>query len=144
MAVSSEECAREIIDVVPLVMRVIRSEMHAQRGPDITVPQFRSLRFISRYPDVSLSDVAGHIGLTLPSMSKMINGLVNRGLITRNPSTIDRRCIVLAVTKRGNEILKTAEDNTQAVITKTLSTLSNDERELVVRTMLVLQRSFGG
>jgi DNA-binding MarR family transcriptional regulator len=144
MAVSSEECAREIIDVVPLVMRVIRSEMRAQRGPDITVPQFRSLRFISRCPDVTLSDVAIYIGLTLPSMSKMIDGLVNRGLITRNPSSIDRRCIVLTVTKRGNEILKTAQDNTQAVITKTLSTLSNDEREVVVRSMLILQRSFGG
>ena len=125
-------------------MRVIRSEMHAQRGPDITIPQFRSLSFISRYPDVSLSDVAGHIGLTLPSMSKMIAGLVNRGLITRSPSTIDCRCIVLAVTTRGNEILKIAQDNTQAVITKMLSTLSNDALEVVIRSMLVLQRSFGG
>ena len=144
MVIPSQECARELIDVVPQVMRVIRSEMRAHRGPDITVPQFRAMRLISHHPNISLSDVADHIGLTLPSMSKMIDGLVIRGLITRNPSTVDRRCIVLAVTESGQVILMTAQENTQAVIEKTISTLSDEERQTVVSSMDILQRSFGG
>ena len=64
MVATTEECARELLEVVPLVMRDIRTQMRSERTPDLTVPQFRTMLFIDRNMGASLSEVAEHIGIT--------------------------------------------------------------------------------
>ena len=91
MYTSPEECARQVLEAVPLVMLAIRTEMRRHRGSDLSVPQFRVLVYLNRHAGASLSDIAEHMGLTLPSMSKMIDGLVLRGLVLRRTNPADRR-----------------------------------------------------
>jgi DNA-binding MarR family transcriptional regulator len=38
---SSDIVAREILDIVPVIMRVIRAEMRNHRSADLAIPQFR-------------------------------------------------------------------------------------------------------
>ena len=80
---SPDECARQILEIVPMVMRAIRTEIRSHRGSELSVPQFRVLIFLNRHEGASLSDIAEHLGLTLPSTSKMIDGLVARNMVTR-------------------------------------------------------------
>ncbi len=75
--------AQQIVDVVPLVMRIIRNRLRERRAADINVSQFRALLYLNRNHGASLSDLADHIGLTPPSMSKLIEGLVARKLVSR-------------------------------------------------------------
>src|SRR5512136_939151 len=110
MMTSPETCAQEILEVVPLVMRTIRAEMRRHRTADLSVPQFRTLAFIDRNVDASLSDVAEHIGLTLPSMSKIVDGLVTRKLVTRQTAAEDRRRMMLALTTRGRSALQASRE----------------------------------
>ncbi len=79
-----DECARQLLDTTPQIMRFIRAEMRSHRGHDLSVPQFRTLTFINRNPEASLSNLANHLGLTLPSTSKLVDGLVNQKIITRH------------------------------------------------------------
>lgn len=76
-----EESAGRLLDTVPQVMRCIRTEMRSRRGHNLTVPQFRTLNFLKRSPEASLSEVAEHLGLTLPSASKIVDGLVTEKLL---------------------------------------------------------------
>ena len=78
-----DECARQLLDTAPQIMRFIRAEMRSHRGHDLSVPQFRTLTFVNRNPEVSLSHLADHLGLTLPSTSKLVDGLVNQKVVTR-------------------------------------------------------------
>jgi DNA-binding MarR family transcriptional regulator len=142
MQVSADECAREVLEVVPLVMRAIRAEMRSQRTPDLSVPQFRTLAFLSRHEGASLSDVAEHVGLTLPSMSKMIDGLVARNLVVRRISSVDRRCVTLALTGQGKSVLESARRGTEAHLTERVTALSAAERATVVQAMQALRRVF--
>src|SRR5512142_2783 len=103
---SADECAAMVVEIVPLVMRTIRAEMRGHRSPDLSVPQFRTLLFLRRQPGASVSDVAGHIGLTLPSVSKMIDRLVTRDLVTRHSAPEDRRRICLDLTPLGMSTLQ--------------------------------------
>jgi hypothetical protein len=48
MTVTPEESARELLDVVPIVMKEIRSLMRSQGSSDLTIPQFRTLAFVNR------------------------------------------------------------------------------------------------
>ena len=101
-----DECARQLLDTTPQIMRFIRAEMRSHRGHDLSVPQFRTLTFVNRNPEVSLSHLADHLGLTLPSTSKLVDGLVNQKIIIRHKSKEDRRRLTLALTKSGEDILR--------------------------------------
>src|SRR5512141_1043287 len=124
MTPSPDACAQEILDVVPAVMRTIRAELRRHRTADLSVPQFRTLAFIDRQADASLSDVAEHIGLTLPSMSKIVEGLVARKLVTRQTHTTDRRRMMLALTARGQTALQTSREATRACLAEDLAGLT--------------------
>ena len=139
---TSKETARAIIDTVPLVMRTIRSEMRRTGACNLSVPQFRTLNFIARHPQTSLSEVAEHIGLALPSMSKLVDGLVERKLIVRQSYSDDRRRITLELNARGKDLLQSAHASTQTALAERLSTLSESERGMVVRAMQILHPLF--
>ncbi len=143
MVPSPEECAREVLDVVPLVMRVIRAEMRGHRTPDLSVPQFRALLYLQRHPGASLSAVSDHLGLTPPSTSKLVDGLVARGLVARQPSPTDRRRLMIVVTPEGAAILQAATQATQARLAEALGRLDEDRRAAVLVAMQSLRALFG-
>jgi MarR family transcriptional regulator for hemolysin len=142
MTVTPDDCARGLLEVVPQIMHVIRAEMRSQRTPDLSVPQFRVLAFISRNPGASLSAAAEHIGLTLPAMSIMVDGLVERRLVSRQSSPADRRRVLLRLTGRGESTLASAREATQARLAERLGSLSSAERAQVVEVIEVLRGLF--
>lgn len=142
MTPSAEVCAQEVLEVVPVVMRTIRAELRRHRAADLSIPQFRTLAFIDRNADASLSDVAEHIGLTLPSLSKIVDGLVNRKFVTRQTARDDRRRMTLALTARGLNALETSRAATRACLAEDLAALSDRQRETVVQAMEILRPIF--
>ncbi len=143
MAISSEDCAREMLEVVPMIMRVIRSQMRSHRTPELSVPQFRTLTFLDRHRGASLSDVAEHIGLTRPSASKLIDSMVARGLVSRKGSRVDRRRVRLALTNRGRVTLRAARAAAQSDLADRLAALPSGERVAVGQGMRILRLLFG-
>jgi len=140
---SLDECAREVLDVVPLAMRVIRNQLREHGTHDaqlLSVPQFRSLLYISRNKGASLSEVAERIGLTLSSMSTLVDGLVTRNFVTRRTHQDDRRRMDLSLTERGETTLHLARRGTQEYLKERLSHLSGTDRDTVVRGMDILRQ----
>ncbi len=137
-----EECARQVLDVVPLVMRGIRKQLRKHGAQVLSVPQFRTLLFISRNKGASLSEVAEHIGLTLPSMSTLVEGLVARNFVVRRTHQDDRRRMTLMLTERGETTLRSAREGTHAYLTERFSRFSEAERGTIVRAMRTLREVF--
>lgn len=142
MDANPEECVREVLDVIPMVMRSIRAEFRSHRGSDLHIPQYRTLMFLRRSPGKSLADVAEHLGITPPSTSKLVDGLVERGLIDRQDSEVDRRRIVLALTPAGAELAEASFRATQAAYTKRFSTLSKETLVTITQAMEALRPIF--
>ena len=143
LAEADESAALLLADIVPLVMRAIRDEMRSRRSPDLSLPQFRALLYIRRHPGTSLSDLAEHIGLTLPSISKMIDRLESRDLVTRRGAPDDRRRVCLELTALGKSTLQSASDSTREHLAERLSTLSPEERATIMQAMNSLRSVFG-
>ena len=125
-----------------MVIRAIRTEMRSHRGSDLSVPQFRVLIFLHRHEGASLSDIAEHLGLTLPSMSKMIDGLVARKMVTRRTDPRDRRRVTLALTALGPHAMLSAYNATESRLAERLVALSASERQLIIKAMQVLESIF--
>jgi DNA-binding MarR family transcriptional regulator len=139
---SMDECTREVLESVPSVMRVIRSELRKHRARELSVPQFRTLNFLSRNKGASLSEVAEHIGLTLPSMSTLVDGLVTRNFAVRRTHPHDRRRVTLELTDRGQMILRSARDATRDYLAQKLESISPGDRSKVAESMRILRSIF--
>lgn len=142
MRSSANTTARELLDVVPAIMRTIRAEMRSRRGADLSVMQFRALVFLNRNPGASLSAVAEHLGLTLPTVSKMVGEMVVNRLVTREDSSVDRRRVMLTLTSQGQSLLERARRGTQARLAEILAGLTPEEREAVHEVVQLLQGLF--
>jgi DNA-binding MarR family transcriptional regulator len=143
MVVTPEECARQILEAVPRVMLAISTEMRSHRGSDLSVPQFRVLVYLHRHEGASLSDIAEHLGLTLPSMSKMIDGLVARELVTRRLNPGDRRRVTLAPTALGRNSMQSALQASESRLAARLAALPATEQCTICKAMEVLGSIFG-
>ena len=136
-------CAKSIMDTIPVVMHAIKNEFRTHRPLDLSVPQFRVLAFLHRNPGASLSDAADHIGLTLPTMSKMVDFLVKRRFVLRKPSRRDRRCLTLALSEAGRAAFAEARDHAESGVARLLKPLAPEAKQMVVDSMQALWTAFG-
>ncbi|HUB25277.1 MAG TPA: MarR family transcriptional regulator [Tepidisphaeraceae bacterium] len=136
-----EACAREVLDSSPPIQWFIRRNMRSHRG-GLSMAQFRSLIRANRPPAASLSDVAEHLGASLPTTSRIVQGLVDKGLLSRQGCRWDRRQITLELTAKGRDMLQTARKATQESMEAELAKLTPQQRQSVIKVMRMLRELF--
>lgn len=144
MAQDVSKVAQTVLEVIPLVMRTIRRNLREQRDPDMSLPEFRGLAFINRNPGCSLNEAAEHIGLEPPSASKLVEHLVQRGLVRREADPADRRRVQLTLLPRGQRNIDLAYEHTRSFLAEQLAGLNAAEREAVLKSMQILKSAFSG
>ena len=139
---SAERCAWALLDAVPPLMWHIRRSMRSfRRG--LSMPQFRAMVLLANEPDASLSAVADHLALSLPTTSRMVSGLVAKGLLTRQDCAADRRQVSLGVTSKGRAVLDAAWSGTGRDLAGHLAGVPAERRASVVAAMAVVRDLFG-
>ena len=142
MAASPNQCAAELLDTVPLLMRVIRTNVRSHSGPELSMPQFRTLAFLGRNECAMLSDVSNFLGLSLPAASKLVDGLVAAKLASRETHAGDRRRVSLELTKLGRRRYETVVLAAREFLAGKLRHLSAAERATLLGAMSLLHCAF--
>ncbi len=142
MGSTAEACARDVLETVPLVMRFVRERVRRGGAAGLSLPQFRTLAFLQRSDRPSLSMVAGHLGLSLPAMSRLVGGLDARGLVERRPDPSNRRQITLVLTTRGQATVAAVRQDVRQELAAALRSLPAPERTTVQQAMQALRRTF--
>ena len=137
------DCSAQLIELTPVIMRRIRNEMRSRTLPGLTIPQFRALNYLQIYPRSSLSDVAGHLGFSLPSTSKLVQNLVKQKVIVRRNAP-DRRRVCLSLTQQGITALVAAHMETQKQLAEILGSLTQSELSAVLSVLRILNKAFTG
>lgn len=135
-------CALAVLEAVPMVHWFIRRQMRSYRG-GLSLPQFRALVWVDRQPSASLSVVADHLGSSLPTASRIVAGLVAKGLLAREGCAADRRQLSLRITPRGRAMLREARRATRRQMESVLDGLSQRQRDAVMGAMGSLRDLFG-
>ena len=94
--VQARDTAREILEIIPLVMRTVAAELRAA-GEMPAPAHFGLLSLLSVRPRM-LSDLASLQGVSLPTMSNSISAMVERGWVRREAPDGDRRVVMIDVT----------------------------------------------
>ena len=97
--------------------------------------------YLRRHPDASLSLVAEHLGLTPSTVSKMIQKLVEQGMIKRN-TALDRRQVRLSLSAKGISALSKAGEGARKQLAENFKTLSQEELKTISTTLEILEGVF--
>src|SRR5689334_4159006 len=103
------EATLELLAVLPLLGRIVASEVRREAGEDTTMPQFRVLAHLADGP-LTLSALAKRRRVSLQSMSELAQLLVERGWVARQPDPKDRRQSLLQLTGHGRQHYEHASD----------------------------------
>jgi DNA-binding MarR family transcriptional regulator len=72
----------------------------------ISLTQLKTLQALSTEGrELSLKAIGDHLGLSLPAVSRAVDGLVQRELVTRTEDPSDRRSKLVAVTPGGRAVV---------------------------------------
>lgn len=80
---------------------------------DLSMSQYRVLCLLDAGPSVA-SALADRLAVRRPSVTAIMEGLVNRGLVTRKPVEDDRRCVSHTLTDQGYRLLAEADGAVEA------------------------------
>ncbi len=136
------EAARLLTEVGFLSMRRVRATLRGREHRDLSMPQFRLLVWLRHRPGASLSEVAKHVGLTPPAASRLVEGLVTRHLVTREPAAADRRRLALTVTPAGLATVLAADDAILGQLAEFLAALPEADLNAALRSLRLLRDTF--
>ncbi|MDR3606526.1 MAG: MarR family transcriptional regulator [Oligoflexia bacterium] len=94
--------AKTLLDTVPFVMRMIRTEMRLAAKGIFTVPQFRTINQLRKRPHTN-RELAEWMGVAPPTMSRMIDTLMKRGWLEKTRDKADMRQQLLTLTPLGRQ-----------------------------------------
>ena len=87
-----------------------------------------------------MSELATAKNISRPAISQAVDVLVKKGLLTRIPSTTDRRVVELALTEEGNALLDTVFKENREWMKERMKALTTEELETIGKAMTALKK----
>jgi DNA-binding MarR family transcriptional regulator len=138
----ARESARDILEIIPLVMRTVAAELRA--AGDMPAPAHFGLLSILNVRPRKLTDLASTQGVSLPTMSNSISAMAERGWVRRTAPDGDRRVAMIEVTATGRAAFERVSRCAEGHLSEVLALLDMPARRRLQGGLGVLRRVFGG
>jgi len=140
MTPAPRRTAREVLKIVPLVMKTIAAELRA--AGELPAPaHFGLLTLLSAQPR-TLTELAVLQGVSLPTMSNSVAALVDRGWVKRLSQAHDRRVVIIEATPLGRATLDRVGRSAEVHLAQRLAPLDADSRRRILSGLNLLRRVF--
>ncbi len=129
--VSVEEAVTQIIATMPRMFRTIKHQIRSADagGPSQEVGDTQTWVLHALATGTQLtSELAKRFNVTTPTITRMVDGLVDKGYVERRHDSEDRRRIYLELTDAGWEATRNMNEQFRSSVARFLSPLS--ERQL--------------
>lgn len=119
-------------------MRISR-RIRLESGDDVAPHQFSVLVRLDERAR-SIGDLAATERVSAPSMTRTVNGLVERGLVARADHPEDGRQVIVSLTDLGRSTVKDTRRRRDQWMAVRLGVLDADELEVLRRATAILAR----
>jgi DNA-binding MarR family transcriptional regulator len=139
---SSDELARHLYGLVKYVLHAHADNYVKAVGElELSLTQLRALHLlVDELDEASLKDIADHLELSLPAVSRAIDSLVQRELVTRAEDVEDRRMKRVRATREAAEVLDRLSALRLAGIVEFVQTLAPRERARLAAALAPLAK----
>lgn len=105
------------------------------KGLGLSLSHFEIIMYLSHSGDVTMKDISEWLHITPPSVSTLIDVLVNKKLVKRMPSSKDRRTIHIVLSEESRELMHSMHKKKISIFKKMLSKLENEDQENLIRIL---------
>ena len=121
-------------------IRLLRTLRREDDGSGLSAPRLSALSVVVFAGPMSLAELAAAEQVKPPTMSRIVDALVERGLITRIAKPGDRRSVEITATKEGVQLLDAGRERRVAALVSRLRKLADSERRALTRGVEILER----
>lgn len=124
--------------VVPRLSRELRYALDRAEGENrLTMAQLRCVQAMAATGDDAAftTKLAQRLRVAVPTMTNMIDGLVERGLVKRQPHPTNRRQTQLLLTRAGHDVHRRYEAVVDRRLHELVAHLSPEQKERVLTAM---------
>jgi DNA-binding MarR family transcriptional regulator len=131
----AEDPARDLADLIGRAARRLRRGSLAHLGPlGLTMAQAKALRTVSGGP-LRMADIAARLEVVPRTVTPMVDGLEEAGLVRRRPDPTDRRSVLVEPTAEGRRLLARLDEARRATAAQAFSALSSEERAILAELL---------
>ncbi|MEO6413480.1 MAG: MarR family transcriptional regulator [Pedococcus sp.] len=102
---------------------------------DLSPHQARALRVVHRHESARMGTIAAHLRIAPRSVTEVLDGLEDRGLVRRVPDPTDRRAVLVELTEPGRSLLAEVDEARDGESAAYLSALSERDRAHLARLL---------
>jgi DNA-binding MarR family transcriptional regulator len=108
--VANTQLVQRLVESLGVLSCIINKEASAEllqtvADLDLSFTQVKSLLVLRESDGLAVKDLGARLNLSLPAASRAVDQLVQRGLVGRTESAIDRRSRLVALLPAGRELL---------------------------------------
>ena len=112
--------------------RVMGPIRHLLSDVDLTEQQWRVLRVVQESNGIDPTEIADQACLLLPSLTRILQKLDEKGLISRERDQVDRRRQVIRITAAGAEIIEANIAASMAIVERTREKMGEERYEALL------------
>jgi len=114
----------------------------AERGIDITVDQWVMMKLIQEKPGLSQSEIAKETFKDAASITRILDILVGKDLVRREPVPANRRQFSIHLSDQGDAFISEHIDFVQQLRDQSIKGLSEEEILILTKSLLQIQKNF--
>ncbi len=119
--------------------QAVRSQLEAAlRDLQFTGIQYTILTIVDRHEGISSAELSRRFFVTAQTMNEIINGLEQRGLITRRVDPANKRILRMKLTAQGRKLLKKCEAIADRIEEAAFDWIAPDDYEILRQSLLTL------
>jgi DNA-binding MarR family transcriptional regulator len=121
-------------------IRLLRTLRREDDGTGLSAPRLSALSVVVFGGPLSLAELAAAEQVRPPTMSRIVDALVERGFLSREPVPGDRRSVSIAATREGIHLLQAGQERRVHALIRRLGRLADSERRALARGVEILER----
>lgn len=122
-------------------IRLLRSVRHVDQLSGLSPARLSALSVLVCAGPLTLGRLAAAEGVKSPTMTGIVNGLVEEGLVVRRRDSGDQRTVEVVVTPKGRRLFKAARKRRVDAMVGILERLSREEAETIRQSVALLYRA---
>jgi len=135
--------ARRLSDALSDVLRVVHfRDRDRACCYDVSVSQCYALKAVADGGPLTVNELAGPLYLDKSTTSRVANGLVAKGYLSRQRDEVDGRVVKLGVTENGSALSRRIDDDLAVEYAELLGDFDPEIRAAITRLVSRLGRSF--
>ncbi|MFA9413439.1 MULTISPECIES: MarR family winged helix-turn-helix transcriptional regulator [unclassified Streptococcus] len=116
-----------LVDIFNRVLVVEENSLRQSQFKDVSLKEMHTIDIIGTNKNVTPSDIAKELLLTLGTVTTSLNKLEAKGYITRTRSLTDRRVVYISLTSKGRLLYRLHRQFHKNMVLKVLGDMSESE-----------------